>query len=67
MHDNDAEATENLIVELCNNDSAVIVPAGRDIVIVNISDMPNPFGKEGRLICMVQLKYSIIVPYHCEI
>ena len=46
MHDNNAEGTENLIVELRNNDSAVIVPAGGDIVIVNIWDMPNPFGKE---------------------
>jgi hypothetical protein len=24
----------------------VVVPAGGDIVIVNIEDMPNPFGKE---------------------
>ena len=45
MHDNIAEGTENLIVELHNNDSAVIVPAGGDIVIINIWDMPNPFGK----------------------
>ena len=46
MYDNDAEATENFIVELHNNDSAVIVPAGGNIVIINIGDMPNPFGKE---------------------
>ena len=46
MYDNDAEATENLIVELRNNDSAVVVPAGGDIVIINIRDMPNPFGKQ---------------------
>ena len=46
MYDNDAEAIENLIVELRNNDSAVIVPAGGDIIIINIGDMPNPFGKE---------------------
>jgi hypothetical protein len=46
MHDNNDEATENLIVELHSNDSAVIVPADGDIVIVNIWDMPNPFGKE---------------------
>lgn len=45
MFDNAAEATENLIVELRNNDSAVIVPAGGDIVIINIRDMLNPFGK----------------------
>ena len=53
MYDNDAEAIENLIVELRSNDSAVIVTTGGDIVIVNIRDMPNPFGKEGRLICMI--------------
>ena len=46
MHDNNAEGTENLIVELRNNDSAVVVPTGDDIVIINISDMPNPFGKQ---------------------
>jgi hypothetical protein len=46
MYDNNAEATENLIVELRNNDSAVFVPTGGDIVIVNIWDIPNPFGKE---------------------
>ena len=46
MYDNDAEATENFIVELRSNDSAVMVPAGGDIVIVNITDMPNPFGKQ---------------------
>ena len=46
MYDNDPEAIENLIVELCNNDLAVIVPAGGDIVIINIQDMLNPFGKE---------------------
>ena len=46
MHDNNAEGTENLIVELRNSDSAVIVPAGGDIAIVNIGDMPNPFGKQ---------------------
>ena len=46
MHDNNPEATENLILELHNNDSAVIVPAGGDIVVINIMDMPNPFGKQ---------------------
>ena len=46
MHDNNAEGTENLIVELRSNDSAVVVPTGGDIVIVNIMDMPNPFGKQ---------------------
>ena len=46
MHDNNAEATENLILELHNNDSAVSVPAGGDIVVINIRDMPNPFGKQ---------------------
>ena len=46
MHDNNPEATENLIVELRNNDSAVTVPAGGDIVVINIRDMPNPFGKQ---------------------
>jgi hypothetical protein len=45
-YDNDAEATENLIVELRSNDSAVTIAADGDIVIVNIGDMPNPFGKE---------------------
>lgn len=45
MYDNDAEATENLIVELRSNDSAVIVPASGNVVIINIRDMPNPFGK----------------------
>ena len=44
MFDNAVEATENFIVELRNNDSAVIIPAGGDLVIVNIRDMPNPFG-----------------------
>ena len=46
MYDNNAEGTENLIVELRNNDSAVVVPPGGDIVIINIWDMPNPFGEE---------------------
>jgi hypothetical protein len=46
MYDNNAEATENLIVELRNNDSAVIVPTGGDIIIVNIWDLPNPFGED---------------------
>ena len=46
MYDNNAKGTENLIVELHNNDSAVVVPAGGDIVIINIWDMPNPFGEE---------------------
>lgn len=50
MHDNDGEVTENLIVELRNNDSAVVVPAGGDIVIINIRDTPNPFGKDQRYI-----------------
>lgn len=46
LFDNFAEATENFIVELRSNDSAVSIPTGGDLVIINIQDMPNPIGNQ---------------------
>jgi hypothetical protein len=67
MYDNIAEAIENVIVELRNNDSAVTVPAGGDIVIIDIWDMPNPFGKELNVYKFLirGSKMTIIILYLC--
>ena len=46
LFDNFAETTENFLVELRSNDSAVMIPSGGHLAIINIRDMPNPRGKE---------------------
>ena len=46
LFDNFAETTENFLVELRSNDSAVTIPSGGHLVIINIRDMPNPLGKK---------------------
>ena len=46
LFDNFAETTENFLVELRSNDSAVMIPSGGHLVIIDIRDMPNPQGKE---------------------